>query len=88
MSSVRLADPIISGALILSGRMTVGVLYNEGETGHGPLATRQHIVFPGPGDCRHRITGRSTFHFHGGPLQHLQRARMRHVVDPWRHCNN
>lgn len=85
MPGVRLSDPVVRGALVLSGGVPVRVLYHQGHPRDGPLAARQHVVLPRPGDRGHRVPGRPALHLDGGALEDVQGRRLRDVVYPGRH---
>lgn len=87
MPGVRLSNTIIRWALILSGRVTIRVLYDQGHAGNGPLPAGQYVVLPGPSDGGDRIPGCPALHFDSGALQDVQGRCVGDIVYPGRNWN-
>lgn len=84
MSCVGLSDSVIGGTLILSSRMAISMLNDQGHSGNGSFPAGQHVILPGPGDSGNRIARRPTFHFYCRSLQDVQGGSVRDVVYPGR----
>ena len=79
---IRLADSIVCRTLIYTGGVSIGMLYCQGEAGNWTLPAGQDVVLPGPGYRRDGIPGCPAFHLHGVTLEHVERGRVGHEVDP------